>query len=451
MNDYLGLAALVILVLLNGFFVATEYALVSVRRTRIDQLALEGNRGARRVQHVLENLDLYIASVQLGVSIASIALGFVAEPAIEHLTLPLFQAMGIPASYAITVSIAFALVLTTILHVVFGELFPKSAALQRSEQVALRFTPALVVFTAVFRLVILGLNKLGAGVLRLFGFKPVAGHHTAHSEEEIRMIVSASSQEGVLEDDEKELVYNALDLSDTALRTIMTPRVDMITIDAGCTLRAFLHVNDEHGYSRVPVYQDSPDNVIGVVHTQDVLKYIDRLDDVTVGSIARPTYFAPEGMRVSDLLKTLRERKTHLAVIVDEFGGTAGLVTLEDVLEEIVGEIYDETDEVEENGVQIVREGEFVLDATLSIGDAEEALGVELDGLEEAAEFETVAGFVTEHFGYIPNVGERFEHSDWTFIVEAADQRRVTLVRALKGSSLPTLEGGASVNLEART
>ncbi len=432
MNDWLGIAALFLLVLFNGFFVAAEYALVSVRRTRIDQRAEEGSSSAKLVQRVLGNLNLYIAAIQLGVSMASLAIGFVAEPAIEHLVRPLLVGAGMQGESAITaVSFTIAFVLSTTLHIVFGELFPKSAALQRTEEVVLSFTRPLVLFTAVFRPVILALNFFGAVVLRLFGLKANAEHPIAHSEEEIRMIVTASSQEGVLADSERELVNNVFDLADTAVRSIMTPRVDMVMVEGAWSLRGVLELYERHNYSRVPVFSESPDNVIGVVHTPDVLKHLHELDHVTARDIMRPTYYAPESMRVSDLLRTMRERKGHMAIVVDEFGGTAGVVTLEDVLEEIVGEIYDETDDEEVQRVVRLSDHEYLLDASLDVDEVETLLVTELDE-EEEHEFDTLGGFVTQHFGYIPQPGEVFEWEGWTYAVEEADQRRVVRVRASK-------------------
>ena len=427
MNDWIGVGALVLLVLLNGFFVAVEYALVSVRRTRIDQLAEEGSSAARTVQQVLTHLDQYIAAVQLGVSMMSLLIGFIAEPAIEHLSHPLFTALGVPERWLTPFSFGLAFIISTTLHIVFGELFPKSAALQRSERVAMLFAPPLVAFTTVFRPVIFVLNVFGRGVLRAFGFQPVAGHHTSYSEEEIRMIVSASSQEGVLEDDERELVYNVFDLSDTVVRSVLTPRGEMVVADGAAPIRRLLELNTEHGYSRVPVYQDNPDNIVGVAHTNDVLQHLEALDQMTVTELMRPTFYVPESMSIKDLLTKMRQKKSHLAIVVDEFGGTSGLVTLEDALEEIVGEIYDETDEEEEPLVQQLAENVFLMDASLTVDAAETYLGDALE--DEEGEFETLAGFVTNHFGDIPECGAEFIHQGWRFTVEEADERRVSKVR----------------------
>ncbi|WP_026332304.1 hemolysin family protein [Deinococcus apachensis] len=438
MNDWLGVASLLFLVVANGYFVAVEYALVSVRRTRIDQLVEEGSRAARTVQRVLSRLDLYIAAVQLGVSMMSLLIGFIAEPAIEHLMEPVFRSAGLPEGWQRPTSFLVAFALSTMLHIVLGELVPKSAALQKSEQLAITLVRPLVWFTTIFRPIILGLNGLGALVLRLMGLKAVAGHHTAYSEEEIRMIVSASSQEGVLEDDEKELVYNVFDLSDTTVREIMTPRVDMVVVDGASPLRRLLELNSEHGYSRVPVFQDTADNIVGIAHTSDMLRHLDDLDETTIADVMRPVFFVPEGMKIKDLLAKMREKKSHLSIVVDEFGGTSGLVTLEDALEEIVGEIYDETDEDEQPLIEVIGEGVYLMDASLTVGEVEERLGTNLEDGE--GEYDTLSGFMTSHFGDIPEVGQSFVHEGWAFVVEEADQRRVARVRVERAATPDPLE-----------
>jgi CBS domain containing-hemolysin-like protein len=426
MNDILGLLALFGLVLMNGFFVAAEFALVSVRRTRIDQLADEGNATAKATQRALHNLDLYIAATQLGITMASLAIGFVAEPAIEHLVSPLFANTTLTEGQVRAIAFGIAFAISTVLHIVFGELAPKSWALQRNEQVSLLVTRPLLLFTLVFKWAIVGLNAMGNGVVRLFGLRGVAGH-AAYSEEEIRMIVSASSQEGVLEDSEKELVYNVFDLSDTTVREIMTPRVDMIVVDGASPLRRMLELNAEHGYSRVPVYQDTADNIVGIVHSGDVLRHINELDSISVSDVMRKVFFVPEGMKIKDLLTKMREKKSHLSVVVDEFGGTAGLVTLEDALEEIVGEIYDETDEEELPLFEIVGEGVYLIDGGMIVHEVEQILGSNLEDGE--GEFDTLGGFMTDHYGDIPEVGYTFVKEGWAFTVEEADERRVSRIR----------------------
>lgn len=432
MSDLLGLLSLFLLVLLNGFFVAAEFALVSVRRTRIEQLANEGNTFARLTNKLIKDLDLYIAATQLGITMASLGIGFIAEPAMEHLAGPTLLAWGFAEANVTTISFALAFGLSTALHIVFGELAPKSLALQRAEQVSMGISIPLIAFTTVFRPVIWLLNATGNGVVRLFGLRPVPGHHSVHSEEEIRMIVSASRQEGVLEEQEKELLNNVFDLSDTPVRGIMTPRVDMIALDEHAPLRKLLELIEEHGYSRVPVYRETVDKIIGIAYIGDVLKHLTQLDKVTVGEVARPAVFAPENMKVIDLFTLFQSKKTHMAIVVDEFGGTAGVVTLEDALEEVVGEIYDEGDDAEEERqVKQIGADNYLFDALINVSEVEKTLGVDLDD-EIQGNYETLSGFLFHKFEYIPQVGEEVEAEGWTFHVAEADERRVIKIRAYR-------------------
>ncbi|MDC0720222.1 hemolysin family protein [Nannocystis bainbridge] len=437
MSDLLRLVSLFFLVLINGFFVAAEFALVSVRRTRIEQLANEGNTLARLTHKVLQDLDLYIAATQLGITMASLLIGFIAEPAIEHLVAPSLLEWGYQPENVKTISFALAFGMSTALHIVFGELAPKSLALQRAEQVSLAISVPMIAFTTLFRPVIWVLNVTGNGVVRMFGLRPVPGHHSAHSEEEIRMIVSASRQEGVLEEQEKEFLNNVFDLSDTPVRAIMTPRVDMIALDETVSLRRFMSLNEEHQYSRVPIYRDTNDKVIGIAYVGDVLKHLDHLDEVTVGSVARPAVFAPENMKVIDLFSLFQKKKTHMAIVVDEFGGTAGVVTLEDALEEVVGEIYDENDEPDdEKQVRDIGDGTFLFDAMINVSEVEKTLAVDLDD-EIQGNYETLSGFLFHKFEYIPQVGEEVEAEGWTFHVAEADERRVIKIRAFRKQPPP--------------
>ena len=444
MNDILGLVALFFLVLINGFFVAAEFALVSVRRTRIEQLANEGNFFAKKTHSALKDLDLYIAATQLGITMASLGIGFLAEPAIEHLVAPTLLGWDLAASQVKTISFIIAFTASTALHIVFGELAPKSLALQRAEQVAMAVSIPMAVFTTVFRPVIYVLNATGNGVVRLFGLKPVAGHHSAHSEEEIRMIVSASRQEGVLEEQEKELLNNVFDLSDTPVRAIMTPRVEMVAIEETASLRRLMALHEEHGYSRVPIYREAIDKITGIAVVNDILRYLDRLDTVTVGTIGRDRVFVPENMKVIDLFQLLQTKKTHMAIVADEFGGTAGLVTFEDAIEEVFGEIYDENDE-DTKQVTHLGENAFMFDATINISEAEKILGVEL-GDEEAGNYETLAGFLFHMFEYIPRVGEETVHAGWVFHVAEADDQRVIKVRTQRQSSSASSSGNGTAN-----
>ena len=427
MNDLLGIVALIFLVLLNGYFVASEFALVSVRRTKIDQLVNENVASAKPVQAILKKLDLYIAATQLGITMASLSIGFVAEPAIEHLIAPSLQNAGLDESAVKTVSFATAFIISTILHIVFGELAPKTLALQRSVQTSLVIALPLLVFTTIFRPFIISLNWMGNQVVRLCGLEPDNGHHTIYSSEEIRMIVDSSGQAGIFEQQAQEMLENVFEFQDTPVKAIMVHRTEVEAMESGSSLRALVALRKKFSFSRSPVFDETVDNIIGIVHTQDALLHVDALDSTTVDDLMRPAFFVPENMKVRDLFSSLKKQKSHMAIVVDEFGGMSGLVTLENVLEELVGDIYDETDEEEED-VERLSENEYLVEADLHIDDVETLLKIELDG-RDTGDFETIAGYIFSKLGYIPQIGETVRASGWDFEIVDASERQIKKVR----------------------
>ena len=357
-----GLGILVVLILVNAFFVAAEYSLVSARHTKIQELVERGSRQAARVQRAQGNIGFFIAANQLGITVVSLLTGVVAEPAIGGLVEPLLLSSGLNAGTANGFSLAIAIGISAILSVIFAELVPKSIAIAKAETLAMALIQPLEVFAFVFGPISRALEWAGAGMTRMLGVKPAeGGKYTAHSEDEIRMIVNASSQQGVLDEGEKELVYNVFDFGDKTVRNIMTPRTKMNAIEADVPLRELLDEYNKHGYSRIPVYDDDKDNIVGVAYTRDVLGKLEGLDHTTVRDIMRPAIFVPESMSLRDFVNRLREKKTHMAIVVDEHEGTGGLATLEDVLEELVGEIYDETDEPEVASFQAISDGVYLL------------------------------------------------------------------------------------------
>lgn len=425
-SDLLGLLSLFVLVILNGYFVASEFALVSVRRTRIEQLVDEGVRAAKDVKHALQQLDLYIAATQLGITMASLAIGFVAEPAIEHLLHPWLKQLNISEATTTAISFGVAFAVSTTLHIVFGELAPKTIALQLSEQTALTIAKPLLIFTTVFKPIIYGMNVLGNGVVKLLGLKPAGGHHSIYSEEEIRMILDSSSEAGMFEEQEREFLENVFEFDAITVKTIMTHRTEIIAMPEDAPLRDLIEYRREHGYSRVPVYSGTLDNIIGIVHTADTLLHLDALDTMTLSDLMRPVYFVPESMKVRDLFNSLKTQKTHMAIVVDEFGGTAGLVTLEDAIEELVGDIYDETDEEEDN-IQVLDNNTYLVDGDVHMSEIESLLEEEIDNSDES-EYETVAGFLFSRLGHIPKPGETVLANNWIFEVMDANERAIKQV-----------------------
>jgi putative hemolysin len=379
------------------------------------------------VQVARDNLNFYIAAIQLGITVAGLTTGFVAEPAIGKLLEPLLSGLG--ESTARAISVVVALTISTILSVIFAELVPKSIAIQRAEAVAMTLVIPLRAFAWLFGPISRALEWVGGRIAALFGIKAVEGAYNAHSEEEIRMIVEASSRQGVLEAGESEMVENVFNFGDKSARNVMTPRTKMRAIEADVPLTELLSEYQEHGYSRFPVYDDSKDNIVGVVYSRELLKHLSELETFTVRQIMRPPVFVPESMGLRDLVNRLREKKTILAIVVDEYEGTSGMVTLEDVLEELVGEIYDETDDPEVRLYHQINESEYVLAPEMPFEDVEELLGISVNE-EDEGEFDTVSGFLMHRFGDIPKRGDCTTYDDWDFTVEAADERRVISVRA---------------------
>ena len=441
-----GLLILLVLIFLNAFFVAAEYALVSSRPTRIQQMVEEGNSRAKLVQRARANLNFYIAAIQLGITVGGLTTGFVAEPAIGKLLEPLLTGLGDGAARVISVIVA--LFISTVLSVIFSELVPKSIAIQRAEGVAMALILPLMGFAWIFGPISRVLEWLGSRIVKLLGFRAAEGAYTAHSEEEIRMIVAVSSEQGVLEKGEQEMVESVFEFSDKSARNVMTPRTKMQAIEADVTLQDLLEAYQEHGYSRIPVFDDSKDNIVGVVHSKDILKYLSQLDQMTVRQIMRPPVFVAETMGLRDLINRLREKKSILAIVVDEYEGTSGMVTLEDILEELVGEIYDETDDPEVKLYHQISAAEFVLAPEMPFEDVEKLLGISVNE-EDEGEFDTVSGFIMHRFSDIPQRGDVTTYDEWDFIVEAADERRVLSIRAIQRVSGHSLD--APTNLAALT
>ena len=422
----IGIVSLFVLVGCNAFFVAAEFALVSVRKTRMQTMAADGNARAVRVLNVHQHLDFYIAATQLGITMASLGLGFVAEPAIALLITSPLTALGAAPALLKTLSFAIAFTLSTCMHIVLGELAPKTIALQRAENTALALALPLMVFGKVFKPVILFMNFLGNASARLVVGR--SEHHIkSYSPQELMLIVSASSQAGEIMQDERDLLENVLEFRQTTVRNIMVNRTEMVAVAQGTNLRRLVELRRESGHSRYPVYGDSLDDITGFIHVGDVLYLADQLDTAVVEDIMKPAHFVPESMRVGNLFGMLKGEKVHQAVVVDEYGGTSGLVTMEDVLEEIVGDIYDETDAIDQS-VRQVSPGVYIMEGQTHVYEVEETLNIEF----EDGNYETIGGMLSSQLGHIPLPGEMVETSGWRFVVTRADARAVRQVRAFQ-------------------
>ncbi len=423
------------MILANAFFVAAEMALARIRRTRVDQLVEQGSRTAELAQRALKDPERFISACQLGITFATLALGAVGEKAFaEDLALAVMSigdlshwpAAVTSASKAICYVLAFSL--TAFLQTVFGELLPKTLVFQRAEPAMMLLIWPMEVWcwlTAPFLNV---LNAFTTLVLRMLNVKEPPRHHFVHSEEELKMLVSASHEEGVLEEEEEEMLHSVFDFADTIASEVMTPRTDMVCISANSTILDFVNLALQHGLSRIPVYEEDIDNIFGSVHIRDGLRaLVEHKQTSAVRELARKVLIVPENKDVGDLLKEFKKTKTHMAIVVDEYGGTRGLVTFEDLLEELVGDIADEHEIVEEF-VQEMEDGTVLLDAKLPLDDANDKLDLEI----EDEEFNTIGGHVFGRLGREPQVGDEVCADDYILRVEESDRHRIIKLRLIR-------------------
>lgn len=342
----------IVLVFLNGFFVASEFALVGVRRTRIDELVKKGNATAKLVQKALVSLDSYISATQLGITLASLGLGWVGEPAIAHFIEPQlthYLSANIAFLTAHTLSVIIAFSFITFLHIVLGELAPKTVALQRAEVTSMFIIIPLTAFVSIFRPFIWVLNEAGSFVVRLAGLKPPSGHQLVHSEEEIKMILSQSEESGLIPEREVEMVYNIFKLGDISVKQIMIPKTDIVAFNVATPLKDVIKSIKKHPHNRFPVYENSIDTMTGFIHVKDIYQEVLKTDEdepnsstskkISQTDIIRQIITVPESKRVDQVLVDMKKKRIHMAIVNDEYGGTLGLVTLEDVIESVIGEI----------------------------------------------------------------------------------------------------------------
>lgn len=350
MEFLLKFLLVILLVLLNGYFVASEFALVAVRKTRINELVKKGNKAAKLVKSALDDLDSFISSTQLGITIASLALGWIGEPAIARFITPVFNFLPQTAATisAHTVSVAVAFLIITILHIVFGELAPKTMALQKSEGIVLFIIRPLTIFTQVFRPFIFLLNGAGIWVLRIFGFKPPPGHQLVHSEEEIKMILRQSVKEGVIEKEEAAMVTSVFKLGDITVKEIMVPRSQIVAFKIGITLMEMIDQIEKYPHSRFPIYKETLDHIVGFIHIKDVYALLLRggLDKKIAESDIRKIFSVLETKKINEVLEAIQDKKVHIVIVKNILRKTVGLITLEDILERLVGEIPDEFEQL---------------------------------------------------------------------------------------------------------
>ena len=414
------------LVFANGFFVASEFALVGVRRSRIEMLVARGSRSAKRLLMLLDNLNTYISATQLGITMASLALGWVGEPVFAHLLeAPLKGRVSDLTLHTISFAIAFAII--TFLHIVLGELAPKTLALERAEKVALAVSWPMEAFYKVFRWPIKMLDWSGTKVVRLFGLHPSGEHASVYTEDELRRLIDISRQSGQLKDEEQQLIHRVFEFSDAEVSEAMVPRTQVTALPANATLADVRNAFASTGYSRLPVYGSSQDDILGLLFRKDVDMGRINNDGFQLKDFVRPPAFIPATASLGEALRRMQEARVHFVFVIDEHGGMEGILTLEDLLEEIVGEINDEYDE--EVREQIRRDGKsYVLDGMLSVRDANQYLKL---AIPEDGGYTTIAGFLMDRAGRILQRGDKVDHERGVFEIERVEKRRITRVRLI--------------------
>jgi CBS domain containing-hemolysin-like protein len=420
----LGLLAVVVLVLANAFFVAAEFSLVGARRTRLDEMARAGNRKARLARRAVQSLDRYISATQLGITLASLGLGWIGEPALAGLIAGAFSWLPDPFDVIATHGVAsvIAFIIITVLHIILGELVPKAVALLYPEAVSTWVTAPLMGFAWVMAGPIAVLNGTANRLLRLLRIDPPGETERLHSPEEIRMLVEQSTEGGSLLQEDARLLEGVFEFSEKTAQEVMTPRTQMAALEADLTIEEAADQVAIHGRSRYPVYTESLDDIIGVVHAKDILAALRSRPGQTIRTVMRPPLFVPGTREVEDVLADMKRLKTHLAIVLDEYGGTAGLVTMEDLLEEIVGPIYDEHDPQDRSGPE---DGGPRLDASMPISEFNSQYGGTLDDTD----YTTVGGYIFGQLGRLPRVGDRVTVGPFSFEVIQMDGRRVKTVR----------------------
>jgi len=426
------LAIFAILIIFSGFFVATEFAIVKVRSTRIDQLAEEGNRKAIRAKKVLLNLDEYLSACQLGITITSLGLGWLGEPTIAKMLHPLFGMIGLDVEAAAVSVISFiiAFSIVTFVHVVAGELAPKTLAIQRAEWVTLNFSGILVGFYKVMYPFIHFLNLSARGLSKLFGLKPVTEGENAHTEEELRMIMADSLKSGEINHSEYEYVNSIFEFSDRTAKEIMVPRTEITSFEKDLTVKEVFEVMGVEQYTRYPVTDGDKDHVIGLVNLKHLLTaYIKNPTngDKPVVDYMQPVIRVFETIPISDLLLKIQQERIHMAILMDEYGGTSGLVTIEDIIEEIVGDIQDEFDEDEIPEVQEIGEGHYIIDAKMLLEEVNDMLGINI----EESDIDTLGGwFLTQRFDAVE--GDSFETEGYEFKIKELDGHHILYLEVIK-------------------
>jgi CBS domain containing-hemolysin-like protein len=428
------LVLIAILIALTAFFVASEFAIIRIRSSRIDQLIEDGNRSAIVTKKVVSNLDEYLSACQLGITITALGLGWLGEPTIKHILEPLFLEINIPASITHVLSLVIAFAMITFLHVVVGELAPKTLAIQKAEFVSLVTARPLIMFYKIMYPIIWALNGSARLTTRMFGLKDASEHDLAHTEEELRIILSESYKSGEINQSEFKYVNKIFEFDNRIAKEIMVPRTEMVSLSKDDTLEIFLNVVQEEKFTRYPIIDGDKDHIIGMVNIKEILTDIimDReMASKTLESYTRPIIRVIDTVPIHDLLVKMQKDRIHMAILMDEYGGTSGLVTVEDILEEIVGEIRDEFDMDEVPMVQKVKEDHYIIDSKVLLSEVNDLLGLDLDD----EDIDTIGGWIlTEN--YEAKEGDILYFDGYSFKILEMEEHHIKYVEITKKQTI---------------
>lgn len=420
----LKLGLVLFLVAANGFFVAAEFAFVGVRRSRIETLAAAGKSAARRLLTQLNNLNAYLSASQLGITLASLGLGWVGEPVVARLLEGPLAGLADAWRHGLSFFIAFSII--TMLHIVLGEQSPKLFGLARAEKVALAVSLPMELFYRVFQWPIRALDWASERTVRVFGLQASSEHGSSYTEAELRQLVDRSRESGHLRAEERRLIHRVFEFSDTLVREAMVPRTAIAAVPTTCTLEELTIAFDQHRYSRLPIYRESIDDVIGFVHSKDVMPYLLKPETFQLQDVMQQPLFVVDTARLEDVLRQLQKEKTHFGFVVDEHGGLEGIITLEDLLEEIVGEISDEHDDEVNEQIMPVGDNNYILAGGLAVRDLNRRLKL---SLPESETYTTIAGFLMTEAGHVLKPGDNVNYNGNLFEVDRVERRRVITVR----------------------
>lgn len=424
----LKVLTVIVLVFVNGFFVAAEFSYVAIRRSRIEAMAKEGKAAAKRLLEILDNLNAYLSASQLGITLASLGLGALGEPVVEAILGGWLNVLPESARHFVSYLIAFTII--TILHIILGEQAPKLIGLSQTEKTAMMTALPMKIFYKVFQIPIHALDWASAKVVNIFGIKASSKHASIYTEEEIRQLIKISEESGHLNQEERTLIDQVFEFSETTVREAMIPRTEIVAIPINSALEEIVENFRNFGFSRVPVYRESLDDIAGVVHSKDIMISLLKPDSFRIEQVLRKPVYVVDTAKLEDVLRQMQQEKFHFGFVVDEHGGVEGIITLEDLLEEIVGDIADEYDKEAVEQIHEQKDGSYILDGGLAVRDLNKRLDIELPVSES---YTTIAGFLMSEAGQVLEVGEKVKFNGHTFEIKKVNKRRILKIRMKKG------------------